>query len=449
MQNHAEVPHEELSNLLKTVAGELQQLNGNMRHGLSRALQNVADNTLYSLYRRGMIPAEGAIYQKSFLEELSGAYQEVMRDIHQRLTSGKIDMAQAQKEIIEVFQRIGSGAITIVSELAQTMLPHIGKLAAICVAAYGSVIGLRILKAYLIMYMNQPKLLRQVLHPGSIKQTLKNLYYTQETKAKVQYVIDMAKNVVANPSRATFENIMLWGDPGTGKTAVVQIIAKEADMTVFITSGGDFAKLKGKDLEQIDAMFRQARENRGWIFRRPVIIFIDEMEELFGSRARANLSEDARNVLTKLLVEFSTPSNQILLIGATNRPEDLDEAMFRRMPQQIEIGLPDQKGRKEILRLYIDKLFLKDSQFSKADIAKIRALFTEALLEKLAASMGDIAPAEIEDAVIRFKNRSLIYNKGIPTLQIIEAAMKDKLEQLRARKEGFVRTSSKQQLAAA
>jgi ATPase family AAA domain-containing protein 3A/B len=377
------------------------------------------------------------------MEGLTAPTRELVHKIEMDYREGKITIEQAREKIADIIKNIGQGFITFVSDATAAMIPHLGKIAAICVAAYGGVIGFRILKAYAVMYMNQPQLIRQILHPNNITQTLADLHFTPELKGKLQYTIDMAKNVIANPSRAKFENILLWGEPGTGKTAFVEILAKEAGMTVFKTSGGDFAKLKGKDLEQIDAMFRNARENRyNLFFRRKVIIFIDEMEELFGSRARANLSEDQRNVLTKLLVELSSPNSDILFVGATNRPEDLDEAMFRRMPRQIEVGLPDMAGRKAIFKLYVDKLFLQDKNFSPTDILLIKKLFSDALLDKLAGQVGDIAPAEIEDIVIRLKNRSMIYNKGIPTDKLIAETLQEKIEQLEARKNGFVRSST-------
>jgi AAA+ superfamily predicted ATPase len=399
---------------------------------------------IYRMRELGLIPKENTVSFSEIISDLSQAHRMALDDIARKLRTGKITMEVAQQQSGDILYKIGSGFSTFVSEFTAKMLPNIGKIAAILVSSYGGVIGFRILKAYLIMYMNQPQLIRQVQQPHQITQTLDNLHFTQKLKSKLTYVIDMAKNVVQNPSRAKFENIMLWGDPGTGKTAFAEIIAKEAGMTLFKTSGGDFAKLKGKDLEQIDAMFKRARENREYLFfRKRVVIFIDEMEELFGSRARANLSEDARNVLTKLLVEMSSPNSDILFIGATNRPEDMDEAMFRRMPQQIEVGLPDCKGRKAIFELYIQKLFLNDTTFNDADRALIRRLFSNALLEELASMVGDVAPAEIEDTMIRIKNRSLIYNKGIPTKKIIDETIKDKISQLKKRTNGFIRSSTK------
>lgn len=429
-------------------AGDIPKLvSEGIYQGFSRLVRYDSD-FLYRLRQIGLVKwQETHTFQKPWHEEAMQGIGEVMREsinnIQNEMRSGRISAEEGRKRIGEIVYNIGTGVNALISNFAEQMLPNIGKLAAILVTAYGGVIGFRLLKAYLIMYFNQPKLLRKVLHPNQINQNLSNLHYTNKTKEQIQYVIDMAKNTAQNPGRATFENIMLWGDPGTGKTAIVEIIAKEADMTLFVTSGGDFAKLRGKDLEQIDTMFRQARENRGWIFRRRVIIFIDEMEELFGSRARDNLSEDARNVLTKLLVELSSPNSDILFIGATNRPEDLDEAMFRRLPQQIEVGLPDREGRKAIFKLYFNKLFMDDANYSNKEKTTVKGIFDEKLFEHMADIIGDIAPAEIEDTMIRVKNRSLIYNKGIPTKAIIDQTVQEKLIQLKNRAEGFVRSSTK------
>jgi len=133
-------------------------------------------------------------------------------------------------------------------------------------------------------------------------------------------------------------NIILIGPPGTGKTAFSEVIAKEASMNFVSAPAGNFAKLRGKNLEQIDELFQTIRSSR-----RPVLLFIDEMEVLSGARGR--MSENSSQILTKLMAETGTPSNQIMLVGATNIPENIDEAMLSRFSTQIEVALPNKAGR--------------------------------------------------------------------------------------------------------
>lgn len=360
--------------------------------------------------------------------------------IGERVRKGEITPGQGLREI-------AMSLATTSKDIFMVFLPFIGAVSAIGVGAYGAKRGFDVAKEWYIKKMNTPQLLKEVIEPWQIKKSLDDLHFTGDTKKYVEEIINMAKTVSSSRGSAKFENVMLWGPPGTGKTAIIELIAKEAGMTVFKTSGGDFAKLKGKDLEQLDKVFEMARSNgksvKNLYRGRPVLFFIDEMEDLFGSRSRDSLSEDGRKVLAKLLTEFSEPDSKILLIGATNRPEDLDEAMHRRMPQQIEVGLPDVEGRAEILKIYRRKLFFDDKNYSKENAQSIKTVLSDAATFSIAQKVGAIAPAELYNIMIMLKNRSWGYNKGIPTQKLINEIIDLKLKQLKARENGFKRSTVK------
>lgn len=414
----------------------------------------------YIAWRLGRFLIDGHLikdpYAPSTFDKVAKAIAEfseaAVKDIEERVRRGEITSAEG---LAQITTSITNGVTKVVWQFVPLVGAYVGTIVGIFVVAYGAKRGFDVLKEWMIMRMHQPQLLREVLYPSHIKKDITDLHYTGNTNLHIKNAIATAKCVVdtragivsklnpwSSPGRAKFENIMLWGNPGTGKTAIVEIIAKNAGMVLFKTTGGDFAKLHGKDLQQIDELFRRARASR-----KPVILFIDEMEDLFGSRAQNSLSEDGRKVLSKLLAELSEPSNQIMLIGATNRPEDIDEAMHRRMPQQIQVGLPDYHGRIAILEIYKDKLFNKDTAYSKKDIEQINTALNHAVIAVMASAVGDIAPAELENIMICLKNRSLIFNKGIPTQELIDAVVQEKLAQLEAREHGFVRSSDKEENA--
>lgn len=319
------------------------------------------------------------------------------------------------------------------------------------ISIYAAKNGFDFLKEYYILKMNTPKLVRSIITPNEITKKLDDLLYTGNTHREIERIIKTAKGVVNNKKtgflykwnpwrdtskgRAKFENVMLWGPPGTGKTAIVELIAKESGMNLFMTSGGDFAKLRGKDLQQIDELFEVMRNSNT-----PSILFIDEMEDLFGSRSRGDVSEESRQIFAKLLTEFSSPSNQIMLIGATNRPEDLDEAMHRRMPVQVEVAYPDKEGRIKIYGLYKRILFDNDTMYNQKQLAEINRLFDDKTIVNMENTMGKISPAEIANIMGSIKNRSLTDNKGIPTQAIIDEVLKDKKKHLESIANGFIRS---------
>lgn len=377
-----------------------------------------------SEFIRNMWPDYFGKFKEGLGELISGS----LKSLALRVRSGELTEGQAIREMMTNIASVGA-------DMGKQFLPVIGATVGIFVLGYGAKRGFDFLKEMYLWQMKRPQLLRQVLQPSQITRKLDELYFEPVTESQIKQVIQMATLVTKAQKRSKFENVMLWGAPGTGKTAIVEIIAKEANMTLYKTSGGDFAKLKGKDLQQIDQLFASARKNK-----RPVLLFIDEMEKLFGSRAQAAASEDGKNLLAKLLTEFSEPDNQILLVGATNRPEDLDEAIHRRMPQQVQIGLPNRAGRIKIILIYKRILFTSDNTYTADQKRKIEQTFNDAVIDHMAEQIGAICPAEIYNIMIMLKNRSIMYNNGIPTNALIDTVIAEKLKQLEMQKSGFIRS---------
>ncbi len=384
--------------------------------------------------------------------------------VYRSARSDGLSSAEAHKKALEAFTKGISIGFSVLGNGFKSFYQSAGfdinafqKIAQwatfVIVSAYAAKHGFEFLKEYYILRMNTPKLVRSVLTPDLITKKLDDLVYTGKTHKEIARIIKTAQGVVNNKKtgcfykwnpwrdtskgRAKFENVMLWGPPGTGKTAIVEVIAKEAGMNLFVTSGGDFAKLRGKDLQQIDELFDQARNSS-----RPTLLFIDEMEDLFGSRSRGNVSEESRQIFSKLLTEFSAPSNQIMLIGATNRPQDLDEAMYRRMPVQVEVAYPDKNGRIKIYRVYKRLLFDDDAMYNKTQHNEIDNVFSDSAIANIEEVMGEISPAEIANIMGSIKNRSLTDNYGVPTQAIIDEVIEEKMGHLKAIGRGFVRSNN-------
>ncbi|KAL2505383.1 P-loop containing nucleoside triphosphate hydrolase superfamily protein [Abeliophyllum distichum] len=167
--------------------------------------------------------------------------------------------------------------------------------------------------------------------------------------------------------RSPGRGLLLFGPPGTGKTMIGKAIAGEAKATFFYISASSLtSKWIGEGEKLVRALFGVAS------CRQPAVIFVDEIDSLLSQRKSEGEHESSRRLKTQFLIEmegFDGGNDQILLIGATNRPQELDEAARRRLTKRLYIPLPTSDARSWIIK----NLLEKDGLFnlSKEDIDTI------------------------------------------------------------------------------
>lgn len=186
--------------------------------------------------------------------------------------------------------------------------------------------------------------------------------------------------------------VLLVGPAGTGKTLLAKAVAGEAGVPFYSTSGSSFAEMfVGVGPARVRKLFEDAKKNA------PCIIFIDEIDSIGRKRGSFVNNDERENTLNQLLVEMDGFSSVegIIVLAATNRPDILDPALLRpgRFDRQIYIGLPDIKGREEILKVHTKDKPIKDVDLSL--IAKQTPGFTGA---DLANVVNEAALAAIRDS---------------------------------------------------
>ena len=170
------------------------------------------------------------------------------------------------------------------------------------------------------------------------------------------------------------KGILLVGPPGTGKTLLARAVAGEANVAFFSINGSEFVEMfVGLGAARVRDLFVEARSHA------PCIIFIDELDamgKMRGVSALTGSHEEKEQTLNQLLAELDgfDPSQGIVLLAATNRPEILDPALLRsgRFDRQVMLDKPDRKGRFDILQIHLKKVYLA----KEVDINKLASLTT-------------------------------------------------------------------------
>jgi len=266
----------------------------------------------------------------------------------------------------------------------------------------------------------------RMLDQDQNKITFADVAGCDEAKEEVEEMVDFLKD----PSKyqklggKVPRGALMVGPPGTGKTLLARAIAGEAKVPFFTISGSDFVEMfVGVGASRVRDMFEQAKKHA------PCIIFIDEIDAVGRSRG-AGLgggNDEREQTLNQLLVEMDGFEGHegIIVIAATNRADVLDKALLRpgRFDRQVVVGLPDVRGREQILNVHLKKVPVADDVkvkyiaqgtpgFSGADLANLvneAALFA-ARLNKRLVSMVDLEKAK-DKLIMGAERRSMVMDE--------------------------------------
>ncbi|MCK0534066.1 ATP-dependent zinc metalloprotease FtsH [Anaerobiospirillum sp. NML120511] len=265
----------------------------------------------------------------------------------------------------------------------------------------------------------------KLLSESQVKTTFADVAGCDEAKEDVVEMVDFLRD----PSKYQKlggripRGVLMVGPPGTGKTLLARAIAGEAKVPFFSISGSDFVEMfVGVGASRVRDMFAQAKKNA------PCIVFIDEIDAV-GRKRGVGVGgghDEREQTLNQLLVEMDgfEGFEAVIVIAATNRPDVLDPALLRpgRFDRQVTVGLPDVRGREQILKVHMKKVPLAEDVdaallargtpgFSGAELAN---LVNEAALAAARSNLRTVGMIQFEQAkdklLMGAERRSLIMN---------------------------------------
>ena len=221
--------------------------------------------------------------------------------------------------------------------------------------------------------------------------------------------------------------ILLFGPPGTGKTMIAKAIASECKSTFFNISASSLtSKWVGESEKTVKSLFKIAYK------KVPSIIFIDEIDSILSKRSE-NENEATKRLKTEFLIQFdglgSNTNAKLLVIAATNRPMDLDEALLRRLPKRVYCGPLDEDGRFEFIKKVINRVETNLSDDDIREIAKKTNDYSNSDLMELCREAAYQPVRELTtDEILKIKKfRPLIKQDLLTAVQKIRGTLSKKV----------------------
>jgi len=263
----------------------------------------------------------------------------------------------------------------------------------------------------------------------------------EEVKDKLKEAVEwplktpeVFKNMGIRPPRG----ILLYGPPGTGKTMLAKAVAKESEANFILVNGPNLlSKWVGESEKAVREIFRKARQTA------PTIIFFDEIDALVPRRGAGGDTRGSEMIVNQVLTEMDglESLNDVVVIGATNRPDIVDPALLRqgRFDRIISVPVPDEKARENIFKIYLEKMPLAED-VDVAKLAKETKGYVGSDIEGVCREAAIIALREdIKAEKVAMKHFKL-------SLDIVKASITKEVEEVYKKLEDYFTTARAQEI---
>lgn len=308
--------------------------------------------------------------------EAEGRIEQERRNHDLIMQAKRLELRETRKTTLEGIKvatsSVGAGLSSFLSD-RQKVSTTVGGLTAAAIGIYSARAAAGVMGGYLAARLGKPSLVREtsritvtsalrepISTAGKLWQrlavsrdaerALDGVVLASPTRTRLQRIARATKN--ARSHNAPFQNVLLTGPPGTGKTLFAKGLAKESGLEYAIFTGGDLAPLGASAVTELHKMFDWASTSK-----KGLLLFIDEADAFLRSRSSAmGATEDMRNALNAFLYRTGQPTNRFMLMMATNRPHEFDEAASDRVDDVVPFALPGPEQRRQMLDLYVNRL---------------------------------------------------------------------------------------------
>ncbi|XP_061937566.1 ATP-dependent zinc metalloprotease YME1L [Apis cerana] len=266
--------------------------------------------------------------------------------------------------------------------LARQTYPYFGWFKVMCTLITGTIFVMFWYGVYLVGSGLRFSMDGIKFRPETTDITFNDVKGVAEAKQELSDIVEFLKNPEKFSALGAKlpKGVLLVGPPGTGKTLLARAVAGEAGVPFFHAAGPEFEEiLVGQGARRMRDLFKAAKE------KAPAVIFIDEIDSVGAKRTNSALHPYANQTVNQLLTEMDgfLQNEGVIVLGATNRRDDLDKALMRpgRFDVEVVVDIPDYSSRKEIFDLYLSKILTRDVDTSY--LAKCTVGFTGADIENM------------------------------------------------------------------